>query len=412
MLFKQRIRRFLRWSEKYLKTDMTYVARGSFWIMAGKAGTFSISLLLLAAFSNFVSKEVYGTYQYITSLAALFTVFSLPGINTALVRSVAGKKEGTLRLAVKAKLKFSLLGSLILFGISLWYLGKGNTELGVPMLIGATFFPFHRTFNVFGSFWQGKQKFNLRSKYSVLSAFLSAMMLVPVIYLTESPLLIISAFFLSHSLFDGLFLKITLNSVSNADIDGSAVLYGKHLSAMGALGSIVQHLDRIILWHFLGPVEVAVYSFGYLPVSKIKQLCPVSALSLPKLSGKSMKNIKPGIILKFIKLFIIMIPAVAAIVFAAPHIYSLIFPGYEDSIPYFRVLSLLLLLTPFQLLHSALTAGKKQKELYIINLTVPAIKIILFIIFVPMFQIWGLVYSLLITSTISGIMTLYFFLKI
>lgn len=412
MFIKQTTRRLLRWSEKYLKTDMTYVARGGFWIMAGKAGTLSVSLLLLVAFSNFVSKEVYGTYQYITSLVALFTVFSLPGINTALTRSIAQKKEGTLKLAVKAKLKFSLMGSLILCSISLWYLGKGNTELGVPILIGALFFPFHNTFNVFGSFWQGKQRFNLRSKYTVLSAFLSAVILIPVIYFTENPSLIIFAFFLSHSLFDGLFLKKTINSTSNADIDDSAILYGKHLSAMRALNSIAQHLDRIILWQFLGPIEVAIYSFGYLPVSKIKQLCPVSVLSLPKLSGKNIKNSKPGIVSKFIKLFIIMIPIVAAIVFAAPFIYRLIFPGYEASIPYFRVLSLILLLTPFQLLHSALTAGKKQRELYIIYLVTPAVKILLFLGLVPLFQTWGIVFSILISSAVSGVLNLYYFLKI
>ncbi len=82
MDINQKIKGLLRQSEKYFKTDMLYVAREGFWVVAGKAKTFAFSLLILAAFSSHATKELYGTYQYILSIIALFTTFSLPGINT------------------------------------------------------------------------------------------------------------------------------------------------------------------------------------------------------------------------------------------------------------------------------------------------------------------------------------------
>ncbi len=412
MNIRQKTTGLLRRSEKYFKTDMLYVAREGFWVVAGKTGTFVFSLLLLAAFSNYTSKELYGTYQYILSTVALFSTFSLPGINAALVRSVARKKEGTLRLAIKTKLKYSLLGSFFLLCISTRYILTGNPQLGIPLLIGALFFPLQRTFRIFESFWQGRKQFNVRSKYMVLSAFFSAIIMIPTIYFTESAALIVLAFCFSHSLFEGLFLNITLNRVKNKESDSGAMPYGKHLSLMWFLTSISLHIDRIILWSLLGPVEVAVYSFAYLPVERMKQLCPISLLSLPRLSEKKVKDIKPGILSKLIKLFLILIPAVILIVFISPYIYRLIFPQYPDSIPYFRVLTVLLLFIPFQLLTDALTSEGRKKELYIINFAVPSVKIILFLAFIPMFGAMGIIYALILSNLLNGIMNLYFFVKI
>lgn len=412
MKIKNKISRTLRWSEKYFKTDMTYVAKGSFWIFTGKAGQFLVSLLVMTSFSRFSTKEVFGTYQYVLSLAALFSIFSLPGIGTSLVRSVAKGKEGTLRLAVKEKLKFSIIGSILLIAVSIWYFNIENPELGYAILIAALFFPFYKTFRIFGSFWQGKKRFDLRSKYTTLSVFLSAIMLLPIIYITDDIILIIAVFFLAHSLFDGIFLRKTLYKSENTDNDEDSLSYGKHLSLIKSPGIITGHIDRIIIWNFLGPVQVAIYSFAYLLIQKTKNACPLSALALPKLKEENVKHIKQGIISKFKKLLILTIPIISALILLAPYIYLFLFPEYEASIPYFRVLSILLFFAPVQLLQSALIAAKRQKELYLISFIIPSIRLVLFFVLIPFFQLWGVVAALLGSTVISSIMHVYFFHKI
>ncbi len=412
MVIKQKTIRLLRWCEKYFKTDMLYAARGSFWILMGRIGMYAVSFLTMAAFSRYVTKETYGTYQYVISLVAVFGILALPGVNTALVRSVARKKEGTIRLAIKTKLKSSLIGSFLLAVIALWQIYKGNTETGAAILVGAVFFPARQTFVIYQNFWQGRMRFDIKTKYSIISAAFSAAVLIPVIYMNRSTAEITFALFFSLVLIDGIMLLKTLKSLENNTIDDEAIPYGKHLSVMKSLSFFTQYLDRIIVWSFLGPFEVAVYSFAYLPIEKLRQACPVSALSLPKLSEKNISVIKPGIFSKTKTLFLITLPITALVILLAPYIYRFLFPEYMSSVPYFQALAGLIALTPFHLMGSALTAAKQQKALYILNTAVPIAKIILFLTLVPFFQIWGIVFSLLGGTFISGMLTLYFFSKI
>ena len=57
---KQTIFRMLRWSERFTKTDMVYLAKGSFWMMAKQVGVSIISFGLAIAFANLLPQETYG----------------------------------------------------------------------------------------------------------------------------------------------------------------------------------------------------------------------------------------------------------------------------------------------------------------------------------------------------------------
>ena len=82
MYFKQKLISILRWSEKYTQTDMVYLTRGGFWLILGKI-VFNISgFLLIIAFANLLSKEAYGTYQYVLSVASILAIPTLSPIPT------------------------------------------------------------------------------------------------------------------------------------------------------------------------------------------------------------------------------------------------------------------------------------------------------------------------------------------
>src|SRR5689334_12787395 len=74
-----RAERLLRWSERYMKTDMVYLAKGSFWLTLGQVAASASGLLLVIGFANLLPKEVYGTYKLILSLAGIIASFSLTG---------------------------------------------------------------------------------------------------------------------------------------------------------------------------------------------------------------------------------------------------------------------------------------------------------------------------------------------
>ena len=86
---KERFIRLLKWGEKYTKTDMVYLFHGGFWLTVGQVVTTLSVLALGIVFANVLPKDVYGTYKYLLAIAGIFSLFTLPGMNVALIRAVA-----------------------------------------------------------------------------------------------------------------------------------------------------------------------------------------------------------------------------------------------------------------------------------------------------------------------------------
>ncbi|HEY4510903.1 MAG TPA: oligosaccharide flippase family protein, partial [Candidatus Paceibacterota bacterium] len=99
---------FLRGTEKYAKTDMLYLAKGGFWITLGQGISTIAGLALAVGFANLISKEVYGTYSFILSLAGVISVLTLTGTRTAMTQAVARGFEGTLRASFWMSIRWSI----------------------------------------------------------------------------------------------------------------------------------------------------------------------------------------------------------------------------------------------------------------------------------------------------------------
>lgn len=409
----EQIMNFLRWSQKYTKTDMIYVVSGSFWWISSKMGVVFLGFITMIAFANLLPKEIYGTYQFVISGLFLLTIFSLPGINTSIIKSIAQGMEGTLGLAVKNKIKYGLIGSIFSLILANYYFLQENNILGTAFLLGALFIPLKETFRIFIYFWIGRKKFDLQARYDLISSTLSTFLLISSIYLTNNVLIIISVFLASHTFFDWFFYKKTLKQVINDKKDESAISFGKNLTLINALQTAAEHLDKIIIWKFLGATSVAIYAFAQLPIQKVRDMLPVVPLALPKLSeNKINENKKKGVISKFFRLFIFTIPSAAGLAFIAPFLYRLFFPQYIESVIYFQALSTIIAISPFLLFTATLTAEMKKGALYVVNSGAPFLKIVLFITLVPHFGIWGIVMAILVAELLRGLLALYFFLKI
>ncbi len=409
---KEKALQFLRWSEKYTETDMLYAVRGSFWIMFGKIGIAFLAFLKMIAFGRWADQDVYGTYSFVISMAAILAIFSLPGIGTSLIKAVAMKKEGTLDLAIKEKLKFSLLGSFTAFAVSLWYLSQQNTVLGLAFLVVAIFLPFQSSFPLFQSFWIGRKDFEKQGKYSLAVMGLTTLVMIPIIILTNNPLLIILAIFLSQSVFNGILFLKTIQQKKNNDIFPEAISFGKSLTVMGAISQFAQHVDKIILWKFFGPVQLAIYSFAQVPIQQIREAIPITHLALPKIGERSAREMKESIMNKFKKLFFLSVPLAVIGAVVSPYFYKILLPQYIDSIPYFQAFCFLVALSPFALLGVVLVAEMRKKEIYIKQISTPILKMLLFLSLIPFWGIWGVVIAILVAETFSGLLSLYFFLKL
>lgn len=408
----QNLYKFLRWSQKYTGTDMVYVARSGFWEVTKVIGVTITTFAAMFAFARWVPQEVYGAYRYILSIIAILAIASLPGIDTSLVRAIARGKHGMFKRATMTRLKWGIIPAIASVGIAGWYLINGNPSLGMPFLFVAIFLPFVFAFDTFEYFWRGRKRFDIQSKYRLVVSTVASAILIAAVFLTNNLVVLVLAYFASRAILHTFFYMLSQRTVTSDEEDTETIPFGKHLTAMGSAGMIAAQIETVIIWQFLGPIAVAIYSFAWLPISRVRALIPINELALPKLSERDVKKDKSRILSKFWKLFVVIIPLTALAILIAPIFYKVLFPAYLDSIPYFQFLALTLLFTPFMLLDSSLVADMKKRELYILQFAVPALKIALFLVLIPLYGIAGVVAAMILTHAFSGATTFYFFKRI
>jgi len=412
MELKQKIINFLKWSERYTGTNMVYIAKGGLWLIFGKIFLVLCSFLVMIVFARFLSKEIYGTYKYILSVTGILAIFTLPGMDSALIRSVAQGKEGTIFLCFKEKIKWGAIGGIISLAISIYYFLRENSILGTSFLIAAFFLPVMDAFFLFQAFWQGKKRFDVQNKFLIYIQAIATAFLILVILFTKNLFFILFTYFASYTLLRAFFFKITSKKLENQEKEIEAISFGKHLSLMTIPGLIGENLDKILIWKFLGPIPVAIYSFALLPVIRVREAVPISPLALPKLSQRNLSEIKKYLLKKFYKIFLFSIPLTIIYILLAPYIFKIFLPAYLDSVPYTQVLALILAFTPFSLIGTSLIAQMKKRELYLISFLGPSLKIILFFVLLPVLGIWGAVLAILITHIFNSGLLLYLFKNI
>lgn len=411
---KQKTYNFLRWSQKYTKTDNIYLAKGGFWLTLGQIISSAAAFLLAIAFANLLDPTTYGNYKYILSLTGLLGIFALTGVGTAVTQAAARGLEGSFYTGFKTKLKWGILGSLVAIGGAIYYWLRGNELLPIPLLISAVFLPLMLASGIYVSLLTGRKLFNIQVKYSALSQVISAGALIAALFLTKNLFWLIAVYFVSHTFSNYFFYVLTKFRLRpNKKEDPKTLSYGKHLSIMGVAARLAGQLDKILLFHFLGAAQLAIYSFALTPPQQIQGLFKsVSTLALPKLSQRGIPQLKKSIPGKVLKLFLIMLLVVGLYIWLAPYIYHLFFPQYASSIVYSQVFVISLLFFPKMLLGKTFTAHMKTKKMYIVNLTYSLSKIILLCVLLPLYGIWGAISVILATGMIHSIVLALLFRKL
>jgi O-antigen/teichoic acid export membrane protein len=415
MKLKEKIYQFLSWLQNYTKTDMVYVAEGSFWWLFGRIFSFLASFLILMTFAHFAPKEVFGAYQYIISMSAMFGLILLPGLDTALIRSVAKNKEKTFFVCEKEKLKFGIFSFFAFLAISVWYFFKKNFELALSFFIAGIFLIPLSIFSLYLAFWQGKKRFDLQNLYFTFHNFLAALILIFFIIFKPKVVFVVFGYFFGFAFSTFLFWFLTRKKIDpKTKDDREAISFGKHLTIMAIPGSISAQVDNVILWQFGGGLQVAIYAYALRVVERISELIPFSALALPKMAEKSLKRkeVKKSIFDKFLKLFLFSVPFTILYIGICPLFFKIFFPNYLESVIYSQVLGLNLAFIPFSFLATAILAEGKKEELYVLNFFPQIFKIFLFFLLIPIFGIWGGVFSILISQILFSALSFYFFQKI
>ncbi|MBU3925551.1 oligosaccharide flippase family protein [Patescibacteria group bacterium] len=411
---KNKIYKTLKNTEKLTGTDNVYIAKHGSYLTVGNIISIITAFILSIAFARLLPKETYGEYKYILSIFGLLALSSLSGINTAIVRGVAMGFDSVFKNGLLVKLKWSLLGSIASICLAIYFLIIGNSIFAISFLIISIFLPFFKAGEAYQFYLSGKKLFKKKTTYTTISQILSTILLIITLFLTKSLIILIFVYFASYSILRILFSILTINKYpSNKKNDPETISYGKHLSAIQILGLIANEADKILLFFFLGPIQLAIYSFAALPIQHIQSpFQTIQELALPKFSTQENGKIKKTLPKKLFKSIFFISIIIIIYIFIAPYFFKIFYPQYLESIFYSQLLSLTLLVFPMSMMLLALLAKKKTKELYKISIINPIFQILLLILLVPSFGIIGIIIAKIISQILYFFTTLYSFKKI
>ena len=410
---KKSVYNLLRRTEKFTGTDNVYLAKQGTYLNLNNIVMALLALGLSVAYARLLPKDTYGEYKYILSFFGFFSIAALQGLDNALIRGIARGAEKTFSRGLALRFRYSLLGSLAaaLFAFYFWF--QGNPVLAGGFFIRALFLPLMETGRTYALYLEGKKEFGREVGYGLITSTLSALAVILTISLTEKLLPLVLVYFLAHSLLRMYFLKRTIRLLPpNKQDDPETISYGKHLSLMGVLGLASRQLDKILLFHFLGAVQLAVYSFAVAPVEQLRSpFQSLQRLALPKFSLRTKEEIKKNLPKKIWRSLVFVTAAVLFYNLVADPAYRLFFPQYLDSIFYSRLFSLSLFIFPITMIALSLQAQMMKRQLYWLSVISPVFDIATLLVLTPLYGILGVILARLSSQIFYALLVVYFFRK-
>ena len=405
---RERIHRALRWSEKYIKTDMVFLVSRSSFSLVTQAITSLAILAFAVVVGHVLSKEAYGEYKYALSIISLLSLFSLNNIGGAVFQSTAAGYGGALYKGFWANIRWSFAVFLGALALAAYYFIMHNPQLAAEILIGGCLSPFVASANLYSPYLAGKKAFIRQMFYSIVDNLLTIGIMIATVLLTGNPVILVAVYFVSNLLAALFFYRRTeqLYLARQSAHDEGMLTYSKHLSVMGILGSIADNLDQVLVFHFAGAAQVAIFNFATAIPDQLKT--PIKTLDTmlqAKFIGRTTREIQSGIHNKFLWYFIFSVVAIIAYFFAAPFIFAFLFPNYTGSVFYSQLYILSLLAITFDPAGSYLSARKKVREGYISGAVVITFHLASMLVGIIWWGILGLVLAKVATRFLSGLVS-------
>ena len=408
MTIKEKVLPLLNKASGFLGIDLTYVLKGGSYLTLGNFAAVFSNFILAFFFARLLPKEVYGTYSYILAWISVFGIFALPGMDRAVIQSVSNDFESSLILGLKKKIKYGSLGTLAALLLGAYYFYNGNPVLAWAFFVGAVFIPFINSFQIYNAYLLGKKEFKTQMLYLILSQLFIALILITAIFLTQNIVYLVGIYLLANLIPSLIFfLRTKLIAKLTGPKDPGIISFAKHLSLINVVSTISGYLDQFLAFHFLGPANLATYTFAVAPPEQIKGLFQsIPDLALPKFSERSEEDLKKTIKRKSIILFIFAALVVGIYILLAPWFYKIFFPRYLDSVFLSQIFALSMLNTPATFIIPALTAHKKIKKLYWFNIISPVFQILIMTILTPLYGLIGLILARIIARTFTTVTSL------
>lgn len=365
------------------------VVRNGIWLASEKIVLLGKGVLLSYFLANWLSQDVYGTYQYILACLGALSALLLPGMGVAIVQAIACNKAGTFVTALRKVLHLALWGTIILALIGSYYLYINSKAVAFLFFALAAVFPGYSIMNFWRYYYTGYSRFGDLVRVSIFLEFLSfGFMMITLVFFRSLEGLVFLGIITPIPF--SLFIVWKLFRASrNLPSDDNAIVFGRRISYALSFSTIATYGDKLILGSLLGFAEVAVYAVALIVPEQAKSLvASFMTPLLPKYSASvnSQELKKHLIISSFGSIGIAM-----ALYFLMPVVFSILFPKYLIGIKYAQWLLLVLCLLPGTLLETYFRSQKDDATVMKATLAGSLSSIAFVASLVPFFGIMGAV---------------------
>ncbi len=229
-----------------------------------------------------LTKEQVSEYSYIQTVLSICAIFAIQEFQNTVSQSVSRGFLGVYRQASLIALRWSLLGSLFLFGFAAWYGIAGQLRLAYGFVIAAVIFPMFHGLSHWKGLYLGEKNFSGFALAESTNSLIKVMFIIIVFlsYLTsfskidlksteswmkpvesQQALLIIIFIYLAVPAAQNLRQSVRcFRRVSkNAPVENGALAYGLHANWFSAVGTVASNLDRVLIFTFLSSPLLAVF---------------------------------------------------------------------------------------------------------------------------------------------------------
>ncbi|OGY94852.1 MAG: hypothetical protein A2406_04585 [Candidatus Komeilibacteria bacterium RIFOXYC1_FULL_37_11] len=406
-MLKDFVYKLLRRSEKYTRTDMVYLAKGGFWLSVGQGISATASFVLAIIFANLLPKETYGDYKYILSVAALIGIFTLPGINTAVTQSIAKGEKISVKDLTLYKIKYGLIASLISLGIALYYFLNDRLYFSLAFIAVAMFLPLAEAFTLYSATLNGRQLFKKITGKNSIVKILHSLIILGVIFVTKNIFIITLIYFVGLLMSRYLVSYLTAKEIPDDNVKNQPIKkYGLALTIAESVNTLSAQADKLLVYLYLGPVQLAIYFMAITPVDQVKQIVKnIVPLTLPKLSQRSAQELDKSLSHKLIMTAILGSVLMAIYIILAPFFFKYFVPQYISSMPFSILFSIMILLQSISSVMASLLRSQKMIDIIQKNTWVQNISLIVLMFCLGYYYgIFGIIIAKLLSMLISIIL--------
>jgi O-antigen/teichoic acid export membrane protein len=378
---------------KMVKEEYTVLIKNTSWMTLNQIVTVVLSMFISIIFARFTSQELFGNYNFLISIITMISIIAIPGLNTSMLRSISRGMDGVYVKAVKLSFMWSMLGVPTLFLIGAYFYLFNNQIIGIGLFIAAIFFPLIYAPNNWIALLQGKKRFDIFAKYSIIQTIIRTLAITLTIFLENTSLIIIFTMYIITTALTNIFFYFKCKKyLENNNEEKGWKKSGYKLSLNDFISLSYDNIDKILIGIFLGPVELAIYTIAVSIVSAMKG----SAIQIIKVISPSIFTMKKETLgYKLKKTFPVLVVSnliiTAVIILCLPFIMELLYSEkYASSILFAQIYSLTIPLAVFLgVLSASLIAMKEENALLSSRILGFSLMMILYTILIPLLGING-----------------------